>query len=115
MLRHSLRLCIRPFIVRLFIRFGQVIHLNQLALHVRLPHLNLLNAILVVTIQMRLFPSLKMIAPQDIALTTHDRVPLRIAQAFTLAINFDTTSRLEHLANRDLYLIDAFLQCSFFA
>ncbi|PIO76079.1 hypothetical protein TELCIR_01849 [Teladorsagia circumcincta] len=43
------------------------------------------------------------------------RLPLRIAQALTHASNFDTIFSIEHLANRDLFRIDAFLHHSFFS
>ncbi|PIO76576.1 hypothetical protein TELCIR_01360 [Teladorsagia circumcincta] len=51
---------------------------------------------------------------QDISIPPQERLPLRIAQALTQAINFDTIFSIEHLANRDLFLIDAFLHHSFF-
>ncbi|KAK6023816.1 hypothetical protein OSTOST_10386 [Ostertagia ostertagi] len=52
---------------------------------------------------------------QDISVPPQDRLPLRITQALTQAINFDTIFSIEHLANRDLFLIDAFLHHSFFS
>ncbi|PIO64761.1 hypothetical protein TELCIR_13598 [Teladorsagia circumcincta] len=52
---------------------------------------------------------------QDISVPPQDRLPLRIAQALTHASNFDTIFSIEHLANRDLFLIDAFLHHSFFS
>ncbi|KAK6029540.1 hypothetical protein OSTOST_04349 [Ostertagia ostertagi] len=51
---------------------------------------------------------------QDISIPPQDRLPLRIAQSLTLAVNFDTTFSLEYLANRDLCFIDAFLHHRFF-
>ncbi|PIO60797.1 hypothetical protein TELCIR_17698, partial [Teladorsagia circumcincta] len=52
---------------------------------------------------------------QDISIPPQDRLPLRITQALTQAVNFDTIFSIEHLANRDLFLIDAFLHHSFFS
>ncbi|PIO69404.1 hypothetical protein TELCIR_08765, partial [Teladorsagia circumcincta] len=52
---------------------------------------------------------------QDISIPPQDRLPLRVTQALIQAVNFDRIFSIEHLANRDSFLIDAFLHHSFFS
>ncbi|KIH56341.1 hypothetical protein ANCDUO_13478 [Ancylostoma duodenale] len=46
---------------------------------------------------------------QRLAIPTHARAALRLAQTLTVAANFDYTFSIAHLSARDLMMIDAFL------